>query len=414
MIRLPLSAATAVVTAGILLSGCHPAEGVTLTVEKQTLASPAGVDSGEPYLSADERGVYLSWLERVDAETHAFRFSALTSKGWSEPGTIATSELFFVNWADFPSFTPGPDGTLWAHFLERGGKGTYDYAVRVVRSDDGGATWAEPVTPHDDSSPTEHGFVSTIPTSDGMGFVWLDGRQYVDSDHGSATNEMTLRFRSLSSDGSLGKETLLDARVCDCCQTSSAVSDAGPVTVYRDRSADEIRDIYITRQVDGVWTAGAPVHEDGWEIAGCPVNGPAVAASGSDVAVAWFTAAGNVPHVKVAFSNDGGATFGPPTIVDDGNPAGRVDLLFADDGAVLVSWLERTGGDGAEVRLRRLGLDGTVSESASLVGSSGARASGFPRMVSEGAGRVILAWTDLQEGVPQVRVARLLVGETLP
>ncbi|NNL30130.1 MAG: exo-alpha-sialidase, partial [Gemmatimonadetes bacterium] len=308
----------------------------------------------------------------------------------------------------------GSDGTLWAHYLERGGKGTYDYAVRVVRSDDGGVSWSEPVTPHDDRSPTEHGFVSTIPTTDGMGFVWLDGRRYVDAEGKQATREMTLRFRRLGADGTLGEETLLDGRVCDCCQTSSAMTDAGPVTVYRDRSPDEIRDIYITRSVDGEWSEGAPVHEDGWEIAGCPVNGPAVVASGMDVAVAWFTGAGDIPKVKVAFSHDAGNTFGDPVVIDDGNPAGRVDLLFAEEGAVLVTWLERTGGDAAEVRVRRVAPSGAASASVSLVGSSGARASGFPRVVSAQEGAVMLAWTDLEGGVPQVRVARLVVEGALP
>lgn len=409
-----LSAAT-ILSAGatLLLGGCAADSGPPLDVATQVLESPAGPDSGEPYLSSDGSRVYLSWLEAVDEEEHALRFSSWEAGTWSEPRTIATSALFFVNWADFPSFTPGTDGTLWAHYLERGGKGTYDYAVRVVRSDDGGESWAEPVTPHDDRSPTEHGFVSTIPTTDGMGFVWLDGRRYAETEDRPATQEMTLQYRRLGSDGSRGEETELDGRVCDCCQTSSALTALGPVTVYRDRSPDEIRDIYITRQVDGQWTPGAPVHDDGWEIAGCPVNGPAVVASGSDVAVAWFTGADNVPRVKVAFSPDGGATFGDPVVVDDGNPAGRVDLLYTEDDAVLVSWLERTGGDAAEVRVRRVAENGMVSSSASLVGSSGARASGFPRMAEAPDGGLILAWTDLEGGVPQVRVARLVVdGES--
>jgi hypothetical protein len=82
------------------------------------------------------------------------------------------------------------------------------------------------------------------------------------------------------------------------------------VAVYRDRSEGEIRDIRIGAYVDGAWTEGAIVHEDGWETAACPVNGPAVAARGEDVAVAWFTAAGDVPRVKVAFSDDAAESFG--------------------------------------------------------------------------------------------------------
>lgn len=393
------------------LASCAADAGPSLTVEHTAVASPAGPGSGEPFLSTDGDDVYLSWLEAVSEDDHELRFSRLEGEGWSEPRTIARSDRFFVNWADFPSLTPGSDGTLWAHWLERGEEGGYDYGVRVVRSDDGGTTWSEPLTPHDDRSPTEHGFVSTVPFPGGMGFAWLDGRRYAAGpDGGEPTQEMTLHYRFVGSDGTPGAETLVDGRVCDCCQTASAMTSEGPVTVYRNRSQEEIRDIYVARMSGGEWTEGRPVHDDGWEIAGCPVNGPAVVAEGMLVAVAWFTAAGDVPRVKVAFSRDGGATFAEPVIVDDGNPAGRVDLVMDDD-AVLVSWLERTGGEDAEIRVRRVAVDGTATSSASLVASAAGRASGFPRMIPTGTGELVLAWTDLAGEAPQVKVERLRLGD---
>lgn len=382
-----------------------------LAVDVEALASPAGPGSGEPFLSTDGDEVHLSWLQAVADGHHELRFSTFDGTAWREPRTIARSAHFFVNWADFPSLTPGPDGTLWAHWLERGPAGGYDYGVRVVRSGDGGETWSDPWTPHDDDSPTEHGFVSTVPAADGIGFVWLDGRRYAAGVDGAPpSEEMTIRYRFVGTGGDPGPEMLVDGRVCDCCQTASAMTDLGPVTVYRDRSDHEIRDIYVTRMVDGAWTEGAAVHDDGWQIAGCPVNGPAVAARGMDVAVAWFTAAGDVPRVKVAFSADGGASFGSPTVVDDGNPVGRVDLLMTDDGSVLVAWLERTGGENAEVRLKRVGQDGNATASAMLVGSSAGRASGFPRLAPLGATGVMVAWTDLEREDPRVRVARVELG----
>ncbi len=417
MARTFISVATlATVAAVVTVAACSGPSLPSLGVDQEALTTPAGPGSGEPFLSSDGSEVYLSWLEAVDGgDDHELRFSRLEEGGWSEPRIIERSDLFFVNWADFPSMTPGPDGTLWAHWLERGGQGTYDYGVRIVRSEDEGETWSEPMTPHDDASPTEHGFVSTAVFEDGMGFVWLDGRRYAPGPGGTqATNEMTLRYRFASADGTLDEETLVDGRVCDCCQTSSAMTAEGPVVVYRDRTDDEIRDVYVTRLREGGWTEGAPVYADGWEIGGCPVNGPAVVARGMDVAVAWFTAAGDVPRVKVAFSTDAGATFGSPVPVDDGNPAGRVDLLMRDDGSVLVSWLERTGGEDAEIRLRRVRPDGRISASTSLVGSSSGRASGFPRLVSTPGGDVVLAWTDLREDEPQVRVAKLTVRDVSP
>lgn len=392
-----------------LMSACTGDTPGTLTVAQDVVASPAGADSGEPFLAVGGEHVYMSWLEASPVGGHDLRLARFDGTTWNEPTTIAHSESFFVNWADFPSISVGPDGALWAHWLERGAAGGYDYGVRVVRSADDGASWSEPLTPHDDASPTEHGFVSTAPVEGGMGFAWLDGRQYVEGPDGSpATGEMTLRHRVLDAEGMSGPETLVDARVCDCCQTSSALTERGAVVVYRDRSPDEIRDIYISRRLDdGSWTEGRPVHDDGWEISGCPVNGPAVVAGDSDVAVAWFTAAGEVPRVKVAFSRDAGDTFLDPVTVDDGNPGGRVDLVMADDGSVLVSWLERTQGEEAEIRLRRVERDGSKTSSVTLSTASAARASGFPRMVQAADGTVFVAWTDVGRNASKVSVSKI-------
>ena len=89
--------------------------------------------------------------------------------------------------------------------------------------------------------------------------------------------------------------------------------------VYRDRSENEIRDIYYTRRVNGSWMPPQTVFADNWEIAGCPVNGPAVAAEGNSVAVAWFSSPGESgPQVKVSFSGDNGKRFNKPIRIDGG------------------------------------------------------------------------------------------------
>ena len=399
----------ALLAVGPLWSACGvDAPSVTLAVEE--IASPAGEGSGEPFLSSAGDTVLMSWLQAAGAGRHELRFATYVRRARDAPRVIASSDAFFVNWADFPSVTPGPDGTLWAHWLERGGSGGYDYGIRIVRSVDGGATWSAPWTPHEDGTPTEHGFVSTVGTGDGLGFLWLDGRRFVEGPDGlSRTEEMALYFRTADGTGQAGSETLVDARVCDCCQTDMALTADGPVAVYRDRSEGEIRDIRVRRYVGGAWSEGEIVHEDGWETAACPVNGPAVAARGEAVAVAWFTAAGGVPRVKLALSDDAAESFGEPLLVDGGNPAGRVDVVMLPDGAVLVSWLERTGGEWAEVRARWVGPDGRMGEGVSVSPSSGERASGFPRLAASADGSVSVAWTDVTELAPRVRVARIVI-----
>lgn len=371
----------------------------------EALPSPAGPGSAEPELAAGPDGFYLSWLERTGADTHALRFARLAPEGWTEPRTVMERSGLFVNWADFPSMLVLEDGTMAAHWLEKSGSGTYSYDVRAAVSTDGGETWGEDVIPHTDGVQSEHGFVSLFPADGRVGAVWLDGRETVSGE------PMTLRFATLGADGASPDE-LLDESVCDCCQTSAAVAADGPVVVYRDRTEGEVRDIYAVRRVNGEWTEPRPVHQDGWVISACPVNGPAVAADGQRVAVAWFTGAPS-PRVQVAFSDDAGATFGPPVRVDDGEAQGRVDVVLLDDGTALASWLERSAGGGAaEIRLRRVSPDG-VGSVLRLADTSTERASGFPRMLRRGD-ELLFAWTEA--GDPsQVRTARgRLTGDGTP
>jgi hypothetical protein len=379
--------------AALIVFGCsHLAEAAA---QVKATTSPAGRQSGQPNLSVGADGrVHLSWVERLSGGRFALKFSTREGARWSEPRLISEGQNWFVNWADFPSVAALPGGALAAHWLVKSGPGSYDYDVHVSRSADGGRTWSKPVVPHRDGKKAEHGFVSMFPSPEGgLAAVWLDGREmkgHAEGGEHHGGGDMTLRYTTFGRDGSPAPEVLLDARVCECCQTSAAVTSEGPVVVYRDRSDEEIRDISIVRLRGGKWTAPATVHRDGWKIDGCPVNGPAVAASGRRVAVAWYTGAEVKHRVRVAFSDDAGEKFTAPAQVDDGQPMGRVGVVMLDDGSAAVSWLEKTP-SGGEVRVRRVWPDGKRADSITVAPMATARASGFPRMVRT-KDALVFAW----------------------
>jgi hypothetical protein len=360
------------------------------------IPSPAGTGSGQPNLTVSQNGqVYLSWIERLPERKFSLRFAVHEGDRWSTPRVIAEGSNWFVNWADFPSIVALPDGTLAAHWLVKSSPETFDYDVHISRSFDGGQSWEKPLIPHRDGLRAEHGFVSLFAAPDGnLAAIWLDGREMkagTGPDHGHGN--MTLRYAKIRRDGTLTDEALLDRRVCECCQTAAALTSQGPVAVYRDRSTDrnEVRDISIVRLIDGQWSAPQTVANDNWALSGCPVNGPAIAARDRQVAVAWYTAAGNSPRVKLAFSDDAGQSFGRPLIIDDGEPIGRVDLLMLADGSVLVSWLEKLAGGGA-LRLRRVNRSGKVGAATTIAPSGTARSNGFPQMVLNQKS-ILFAWT---------------------
>ncbi len=360
------------------------------------LASPAGAGSGQPNLTVSHDGkVYLSWIERLGEGKFSLRFATKEGDGWSAPLVIAEGSNWFVNWADFPSMIVLPDGSLAAHWLVKSGPGTFDYDVTISRSFDGGKTWGKPFVPHQDGVKTEHGFVSLFAAKDGeLAAVWLDGREMTaggKDDHGHGQGNMTLRYVKIKRDGTLTDEAKLDARVCECCQTSVAMTAEGPVIVYRDRSEEEMRDISIVRWKAGKWTEARTVHNDGWKLSGCPVNGPSVSAVGKKVAVAWFTAVSDKPQIRLVFSADAGESFGKPITIDDGNPAGRVEVLMLEDGSALVCWLEKATGSGS-VRVRRVWPDGKMDGSIMVAPNGTARSNGFPQMALKGK-TLIFAWT---------------------
>lgn len=357
------------------------------------VSTPAVAESAEPFLFTDEAGqVYLSWVEKLDTIS-TLKFSKWSNGSWLAPNLIATGNNWFVNWADYPMLAVNKEKFV-AHFLAKSGDGTFAYDVNLTTSNDG-ITWNKPVVIHDDQKQAEHGFVSLLPYGDNFLVAWLDGRNTVmegmenmdhhDGHHGV----MTLRAAVVDTSGNKLNEWELDSRTCDCCQTAAALTSTGPVVVYRDRSENEVRDVSITRFVDGVWTVPQSIYTDNWKIAGCPVNGPRIDANGNNLVVAWFTSAGNEPAVRVIFSKDGGASFGRAVRVDAGNPIGRVDVVLVNDEAV-VSWME-TG----SINVMRINKDGIRSNVKQIATTSEARSSGFPQMTRLN-NQLFFAWTDDQ------------------
>jgi hypothetical protein len=359
---------------------------------------------GEPNLFASNAGeLYLSWVEYIDDTTDALHFSRLENRQWSTPKEIARSSNWFVNWADFPSLVayPGNGKALAAHWLQKSAAGTYDYDVRIAQSTDGGSSWGTSFTPHTDGVSAEHGFVSLLPLSEDRIFaVWLDGRHTKTSNsqdghhHGHSGGPMTLRTATFDRAGKLYDEAELDDKVCDCCQTAVAKTSKGFIVAYRDRLEGEIRDICFVRQTPTGWTAPTPVFKDNWHMTACPVNGPALAAAGETVALAWYTATGGKPQVKVAFSKDAGATFGEPVNVDEGNPLGRVDVAFVSPEKIWVSWMENKDSI-AQIRALEMSAAGGKGASWLIAEAHTSRRSGFPVMVKSG-NRLFFAWTHAQ------------------
>jgi hypothetical protein len=435
------------VIAGILLIvvfvGCSSSIDSPTVIEISSV-TPDG--ARYPNLFADDSGaVFLSWLQPEEDQHFSVMYavgspSEENSFTWSDPATVITSPDFFVNWADFPSVVGFDGAPLAAHWLAKVPGGTYAYHVNMSFFDGNAdadahenayasdvpntntdssdsanvlvaGSWGEIITPHLDRSPTEHGFVSLLPLdADRVLAVWLDGRQMKPGAHDShdsndshdghqmadLSTAMTLRSAEIHRNGTISRKNIIDAAVCECCSTSITPIPGGAVVIYRDRDEHEIRDISTARYdfESGQWSAPQKVSDDGWQIGGCPVNGPRISASGNRVAASWFTASEGDMRTMLSISEDGGESFQAPIRINEGSTIGRTDIHMRENGDIWVSWME-TSGTHADILTQKISADGTRGQRIVIASPESGRRSGFPRMVATRDG-LFVAWTETQ------------------
>jgi hypothetical protein len=378
------------------------------------LDSPAGAASAHAHLAAlPGGGVMLSWLE-IDGEQHVLKHAELLDGAWSAAREVARGDDWVVSAADLPAVVP-LSSSLWAaHWRLPGGGSPYAYDIAVSVSADRGNTWSAAERLNDDGTPTEHGFVSLFPWGDDVGAVWLDGRELAgefDTPESAAAAATTLRYARVGKDARSLEQGIVDDFVCDCCTTDIARGAGGELLVYRDRTPDEIRDIQVRRRTSEGWSEPVTLGPDRWEIEGCPVNGPAIDTLSSAAAAAWFTAPANAPKVRVAFSADGGATFGAPIDVDAAGSLGQVGVALTAEDVAVVSWWRRAAAGGAELALRMVRRSGELGPILAAGTVSSSRPDVVPQLIRNGDA-LILAWNKPGE-VSGVRLLAIELGKGL-
>jgi hypothetical protein len=389
-----------------------PAPAPAWSVAVTPLASPAPASSSEPQLTASKQGVLLSWVENPGPKA-TLKFAERTSSGWSEVRTVASGSDWFLSWADTPAVMRLADGTLVAEWLRTIGKPELEaYDLLLSYSKDDGKTWARPFTPHHDGTKTQHGFASLLemPTG-GTGLVWLDGRAIETDTTSPEGGAMSLRFASFDPAWKQTADTAVDARVCECCQTAAGVTSDGVITAFRDRSDKEIRDTAVSRLENGKWTPSISVHDDNWEIAACPVNGPALSASGKNVAIAWFTVKNDQGQAYAALSNDAGRSWGQPIRLDEGGSTGRVDIELLDDGSAIATWVEFAD-KRARFKMRRVERSGSTSPTIAVDAATEGRPNGHPHVTRQGKELVFASSATGGESDPDIKIET--AGARLP
>jgi hypothetical protein len=194
------------------------------------------------------------------------------------------------------------------------------------------------------------GFASLAVASNGDVYaVWLDGRNNTSASTGTFNVYLA---RSTDRGVTFHHNVKVATLACPCCRPSVAIAADGTVYVaYRHVYSDNERDIAVATSTDHGEHFGAPIRvaDDRWKLFGCPESGPVTAVQGNKLIVAWYTATGDQPGIRVAASRDGGQTFSKEISVSKGiENANHPYLSMADDGTIALVFSGRQATKGGD------------------------------------------------------------------
>lgn len=281
-------------TASVLAQHDHGGDSPKLLVK-----APARVKS-DLAIGAAMSPAGLLWVVGLDREGRLFvQSSEDFGRRWKEPRLLDIgSDKVAADGENRPKIAFGPQRRVVISYTQPLVK-PYTGEIRMLRSDDGGATFSAPHTVHRDRQLITHRFES--PAFDRGGVlhtVWIDKRDQalaapaagVGAGKGSAYRGAAI-YRNESHDGGLtfGPDIKLADHSCECCRIALAPTPQGGLAaMWRHVFEPNVRDHAFA--ILGA-EAKAPVRAsfDDWRLDACPHHGPGLAAaSQGGYHAVWF------------------------------------------------------------------------------------------------------------------------------
>ncbi len=316
--------------------------------DHKSMAMPRDGDFNPFVISNAHGGFYAVYIQHKNGKSDVMFQHAPAGAGFSAavrvndlPGDAA------VRNENPPKVAVGPSNEIyvaWANERERW-KGN----IRFSRSLDGGKTFSPAIYVNTDTSGAliGRGFETIAIDKKGHIYIaWIDQRDKKGYANGVAEIWMA---ESADRGKTFSHDRKIISNVCECCRLTLAFDSTGRMFIsyrYVPPSGPMCRDIAVARSDDGGKTfQSTVVHHDGWELNGCPTDGPSLSVDASGrVNVVWFTASGNMPRLYIASSTDHGASFGKPALLDPAQKdAKHGHAVAVGDGVVLAAWDDVNG-----------------------------------------------------------------------
>jgi hypothetical protein len=333
-------------------SGSEPASKPEATAIR---VSPEGIQAAEPAIAGDANGAFVVYVAHSEDGADVFVQSIdKTGKLMNQKVRVNPNADEAKAWkGDPPTIALGSDGAVYIGWTRavKDAKGT-DLVLSV--SDDGGRTFTAPVKINDDLKPASHGMHSLAVDANGnVHAAWLDERNIKFDHHamksGEAAEPNSEVFYSVSHDAGKTFEPnqKIAVEVCPCCKTSLLAASDGTIYLsWRQVLNGDLRHIAVASSKDGGqnFSEGTIVSDDRWEIHACPVSGAAMASPEPDILeVLWYThGTAGPPGMYWARSSDRGKTFGPRKLMDD-EMIGGTPVLIRTQGMATAVFTDSDG-----------------------------------------------------------------------
>jgi hypothetical protein len=289
-------------------------------------------------------------------------------------------------------------------------------SIKLARSKDGGRTFLPSEELQAATAAGDRGWPAlALDRRGGAHAVWLDHRGLAAPGakphvhdparprDGAAPPRSGLFFASAGT-APLREEREVATGVCYCCKTALAVGqDGATYAAWRQVYPGNLRDIAFTTSRDGGRSFSAPsrVSEDGWEINGCPDDGPSMAIAGAGVVhIVWPTvvaSGGSLEGALFHASTRDGRTFTTRTRIPTmgslkpSHPQVVVEPVGGQE-RLVVAWDEVIGGRRtAFARAIRPGRGGQIAFSPPEELSQ--REGGMYPVLASTVNGVLAAWT---------------------
>ena len=407
---------------GVLVAGL--VSGVTATPRAEVVSlGVAGRTNLTPWIAADGKTVAVAWGATAAGKTDVF--VAVSRDGGSSFGAPVRVNALDGTARLGGELPPRVAVTADAIVVLWTSRGT-STSIEIARSTDGGRTFSPGTSLQAAGAAGDRGWPSLSIGADGVAHAfWLDHRGLATRDatekpaaKPAARHEthdgVAMAQKSAIYHASFGKtasaERSIAPGVCYCCKTATATGPRGRVyAAWRHVYPGNIRDIAFASSSDGGQTFSPPsrVSEDGWQIAGCPDDGPAMAVDRKGVVhLVWPTVIGGATPEGALFyaTSSDGRSFSPRVRLQTLGSARPTHPQIAVDGTgrVVVAWDERI--DGRRVVAARVISPSPAPDTPPVILTDG-EAGQYPVLATSGS-TTLAAWATIGES-SVIRIRRV-------